>query len=374
MRSAIKNYFGMISIAIVAVLVLGAIAVRIDRDQTPALPEGVDATPAITGNSPDLLVDARWLLQYRNHVDYIIDLGDARLYDEGHIPGARNVNVADAMRLHTANYGEADQISNSVQTDEFGRLNLNVPQNSRIVLYDSNGSERASWLLWVMKINGYTDVHILDGGLPAWIGAGGEISTDPPAAIESDTVATPTWNEQYEIRREPLLEKLDDPNTVLIDTRSAEEQKDTVNGTIREGHIPGSINIPTSAVMQEDGTFKSKEALIELFGTYGIEPENEVVVYSLFTTGSGNVWLALHLAGYENVVVYQEGFVAWAYNQDLPISTDPYPTPEPVASTPQATPPASTPVAEPTSPFATPEDGPTDLTGIPNTEPATPGS
>jgi len=364
MRSAITNYLGMVAIAIVAVLVLGAVAVRIDRDQTPDLPDGIDATPAITGNSPDMLVDSRWLQQYQNQVDYIFDLSDFRIYNEGHIPGARHVFVQDAMRLHTANYGEADQISIGDNQDVFGHLNLNVPQNARIILYDANNSERATWLLWVMKINGYTDVHVLDGGLASWIGGGGELSTEPPAALPSNTVATPTWDESFQIRREPLLERIDDPNLVLVDTRSQEQMKDTVNGTIREGHIPGAINIPTAEVMRADGTFKSPEELQAIFAAHGLDPENEVVVYSLFTIDSGNVWLALQLAGFEDVVIYQEGFVAWAYNHDLPISTDPFPTAQPVATPASSTPPVSTPIPLPESPFATPNDGPTDLTGI----------
>lgn len=355
MQSAIKNYMGMIAIAVVAVLVIGAVGVRIDRDQEREIPSGIAATPAIIGNAPTGLVDARWLTQYRIQVNYIFDLSDIRLYEQGHVPGAHHIWWQDAMRLHTANYGEADQISSAAMSaDVFGGLDPGVPQNARIVLYDANDSQRATWLLWVMTINGYTDVHVLDGGLSAWIGAGGDLSTDPADPIDPGAIATPTWNEEHEIRREPLLASLDDPDLRLVDTRSAEEQLDTVNGTIREGHIPGSINIPTAEVMREDGTFKSPEELRELFEAHEIDTESEIVVYSLFTVHSGKVWLAFQIAGYENVVIYQEGWVAWAHNRDLPIETDPYPT-APAIATPVATPVSATPEPE--------EEGPTDLTG-----------
>jgi thiosulfate/3-mercaptopyruvate sulfurtransferase len=248
-------------------------------------------------------------------------------------------------------------------------------------LYDSNNSKRAAWLLWVMTINGYTDVHVLDGGLQAWIGEGGELETDPVPTPADALVATPTWNEDVIIRREPLLESLDSPNLRLVDTRTAEQQRDTVNGTIREGHIPGSINITNADVQRADGTFKSPEELRELFTSYGINPNDDVVVYSLLSIDSGPVWLAFELAGYDNVRVYQEGYVAWGFNTDLPISTAPYPAP--VAATPAASPvasPEASPVASPepatpvSSPIATPEDGPTDLTGGENPVPSTPAS
>ena len=91
MRSVIKNYLGMIAVAIVAVLVIGAIGVRIDRDQEVHAPSGIDATPAISGNAPSGLVDARWLTQYWAQVDYIFDLSDERQYESGHIPGAIHI-------------------------------------------------------------------------------------------------------------------------------------------------------------------------------------------------------------------------------------------------------------------------------------------
>jgi thiosulfate/3-mercaptopyruvate sulfurtransferase len=367
MRSVIKNYMGMIAIAIVAVLVVGALAVRIDRSQTPDKVQGIPATPAIRGNAPNMLVDARWVLQFGGQVDYLYDLGDARQYEEGHIPGAQHLHWQDAMRLHTANYGEPDAISNETAPgDVFGNLHLNVPQDARIVLYDSNNSERAAWLLWVMTINGYTDVHVLDGGLQAWIGAGGDLQTEGVPAPADTLVATPTWNEDVIIRREPLLERLNEPDLRLVDTRTAEQLRDTVNGTIREGHIPGSVNITNADVQRADGTFKSPGELRDLFVSYGINPNDDVVVYSLFSIDSGPVWLAFELANYDNVRVYQEGYVAWGFDADLPISTEPYSAP--VAATPAASP-AASPVASPqpvtsaSSPAATPEDGPTDLTG-----------
>lgn len=371
MRSVIRNYMGMIATALVAILVIGAVGVRIDRDQAPNRLSGIDATPAISGNAPDLLVDVQWLQKYGSQVDHIFDLSDLRQYKEGHIPGARHINWLDAMRLHTGNYGEPDSISYETnEGDVFGNLHLNVPQNARIVVYDSNASERASWLVWVMKINGYSDVHVLDGGMQAWIGADGEISTEHADGPADSLIATPTTNEEIMIRREGVQENLDNPDVQIVDTRSAEEQLDTVNGTIREGHIPGAVNIPTDHVMREDGTFRSPEELQALFESHGISPGDQVIVYSLFSIHSGPVWLAFHIAGYEDVKVYQEGFVAWGYNRDLPIETEPFPTVETVG-TPSATPMEEA-TPEPSPVTSPPDDGPTDLTGGENLVPSTP--
>lgn len=366
MRPVVKNYMGMIVIAVAAVLVVGAVSVRIDREQVAHVPDGVEATPAISGNAPQGLVDAQWLSKYSSQVDYIFDLSDQRQYEAGHIPGAIHVWWQDGMAIHSQNYAEPSQISASPDPDAiFGRLNLDVPQTARIVLYDSQQSERASWMMWLMSINGYTDVHVLDGGLPAWIGADGELAAESEDPRNENVTATPTWDEEFLIRREALRDRLDEENLVIVDTRSAGERLDDVNSTIRQGIIPGSINIPTAEVMRDDGTFRSPSELRALFESYGLYPENEIVVYSLFTTHSGNVWLALQIAGYDQVMIYQEGFVGWGRDEEMPIDPVPRPLATPFATpdfaTPEATPePDNTDTQQPTPE----EDGPTDLTGL----------
>ncbi|MCA9834328.1 MAG: sulfurtransferase [Thermomicrobiales bacterium] len=356
MRSVIKNYLAMIAFAVVAVLVIGAIGVRIDRDQEADPIEGISATPAITGETRSGLVDAQWLLGNLDQVDYILDLGDQRQYDLGHIPNAHHIWWQDAMSAHASNYSEPDKISQLASgTGVFGFLNLHIPQDAHVVIYDSNGSERATWLLWVMQINGYTDVQVLDGGLAAWIGAGGELTTDAAPAVDDSIQATPTTDTAFLVKTEGVSNAIND-GTKIIDTRDSEQMQDTVNGTTREGHIPGAINILTADVMREDGTFKSAADLREIFEANGISPDDDVIVYSLFAHQSGNMWLALHIADYDNVRIYQEGYAAWGQDASLPIETDSFQIPEPIAS------PAASPVVTPVIPEPTPTEEPTDLT------------
>lgn len=366
MRSAGKSYLGMIAVAAILVVAVVAASLRIQADTNGRLPASISATPAITGNAPDLLVDARWFRQYGNSVEYIYDVSDKDVYDAGHIPGAHHIWWQDAMAQHANNYGEADVLNDPMpEGDVWGRLNIGAPQRARILLYDSNNSERATWLAWVLRGARYTDVLVLDGGLPAWIGEGGEVTTDVPEALTSATNLEPVWLDTWEMRREPLLEQLDNPNLRIIDARNAEQKADTVNGTVREGRIPGAISIPNTMVQRDDGTFKSPDELRDIFADHGITSENLVVVYGQFNKDSGVLWMALRLAGFKEPKVYQEGYVAWGYNQDLPLETgaEPTRTPAPVA-TPLASP-VATPMASPiASPMASPEDeGPVDLTG-----------
>lgn len=357
MRTMVKDYAGMIAIGLLFVIGFGAIAVFIERETPPEAVAAIEATPFLAG-SPDLLVDVPWLVENLDTVDVIIDLSDAEVYEAGHIPGAVHLWWQDAMPLHAANYGEGGALSNPAEDS----LTLEIAADSRIVVYDNNASERASWFLWLLRTNGYDNSWLLDGGLAAWKGEDQPVSTES-RSLESTATSTPTWIRANEIETGELAGRLDDPSLTIIDSRTPEEQDDTINETIRTGQIPGSWSVPSSSVMRDDGTFRSPEELRALFAPLGLQPESEIVIYGRFGAETGQVWLALHRAGYHNLRVYDDGWIHWGWDESLPIEPlgtqpkPPAPTSSPVA-TPIATP-VSTPLTSPSaSPVASPDATP----------------
>ncbi len=213
-------------------------------------------------------------------------------------------------------------------------------------MYDNNASERAAWFLWLLRTNGFENSWLLDGGYGAWIGAGNPSSTES-ASLEKVADPTPTWIPANEIETGELAERIDDPTLTIIDARTPEQQQDTVNETIRVGQIPGSWSVPATSVVREDGTFKSPDELREVFAPLGLQPDGEIVIYGRFGTETGQVWLALHLAGYHNLRVYDDGWVHWGWDKSLPI--------EPLGTTPQRSTSPATPIA---TPFASPAASP----------------
>lgn len=353
MRPMIKDYAGMIAITLLFVLGFGAIAIFIERETEPEPVTPVAAIPFLQGE-PDLMVDVPWLAANIDTIDLVIDLSDREVYDLGHIPGAVHVWWEDAMPWHNPNYGEGGALSNA----EDASLTLEYPQDARIVVYDTNDSERAAWFLWLLRTNGYENAWLLDGGYAAWLGAEQPSSTEA-RALETVVEPTPTRIDANVIETDELAQRLDDPSLVIIDTRTPEQQQDTVNETIRVGQIPGSWSVPAPSVMRADGTFRSPEELRAVFAPIGLQPDSEIVIYGRFGAETGQVWLALHLAGYHNLRVYDDGWVQWGWNTELPIEpvgTVPQPPTPTVAPTPT---PTATPVATPAaSPLATPEASP----------------
>jgi thiosulfate/3-mercaptopyruvate sulfurtransferase len=92
---------------------------------------------------------------------------------------------------------------------------------------------------------------------------------------------------------------------------------------LASGHIPGSRNVPYKALYNEDGTFKSRPALLALFGEAGIDLDRPLVT----TCGSGMtacaLAFALHLVGKDDVSLYDGSWSEWGADPLTPKSTGP---------------------------------------------------
>ena len=117
-------------------------------------------------NDPNLVIlDGSWYLPGQQRNPY-------REYQDRHIPGARYFDIdrisdQDTELPHMIP-GEG-YFSQSVQE-------LGISNSSKIVVYDGAGLFSAARVWWLFRAFGHTDIAILDGGLPAWIEKGFEVT------------------------------------------------------------------------------------------------------------------------------------------------------------------------------------------------------
>lgn len=93
-----------------------------------------------------------------------------------------------------------------------------------------------------MRFEGFDDVAVLDGGLPAWQAAGFPVS-DEQVIPHATTLTT---NRRPELVRstDEVAGALDDENTLIINALDPATYRGESPSYPRRGHIPGSINIP----------------------------------------------------------------------------------------------------------------------------------
>jgi|GWRWMinimDraft_12_1066020.scaffolds.fasta_scaffold02022_4 thiosulfate/3-mercaptopyruvate sulfurtransferase len=194
---------------------------------------------------------------------------------------------------------------------------LGINKNSTIVVYDSLGIYSSPRAWWLFKIMGHQNVAVLDGGLPEWINKNypvEKISENPIFAVGNFEAK---FIPEFVKSKEQILENIQTKEAILIDARAENRFKgidDESRPGLRSGHIPGSINIPYTQLLQ-NGKFSPKEELVAILKT-----DDKPLI---FTCGSG-VTACIDLIAYELIgknpkSVYDGSWTEWGQLKNLPI-------------------------------------------------------
>ena len=113
----------------------------------------------------------------------------------------------------------------------------------------------------------------------------------------------------------------------LVDVRSVDEFTGKIiappgmtETAQRGGHIPGAANVPWAQAANEDGTFKSADALAQLYGSKGVDGSDEIIAYCRIGERSSHTWFVLkYLLGYDRVKNYDGSWTEWGNLVGAPI-------------------------------------------------------
>jgi len=91
----------------------------------------------------------------------------------------------------------------------------------------------------------------------------------------------------------------------------------------RPGHIPGSVNVPSSSLVDpETNEFLVPEDAASAFRNVGAEDCAKTVIYCGGGIAATLDAFVLHQLGYQNLSVYDASMSEWARDQTLPMETD----------------------------------------------------
>lgn len=264
------------------------------------------------------LQDPRWVIFDCRH-----DLADpakgARLYAEGHIPGARLARVdADLSGEKNGRNGRHPLPTPQAFADFLGRQG--VTAESRVVAYDDAGGQYASRLWWMARWIGLSGVVLLDGGFPRWQRESRPLETTVP--VPRPGLVPVRFSEGSIWSAAEVEANLASREAVILDARAPERYRGETEPIDRvAGHIPGALNRFFKENLNPDLTFRPASELRREFAVLLAAAGDRPVVHQCGSgiTACANLF-AMEYAGLGGSRLYAGSWSEWIADPRRPIA------------------------------------------------------
>jgi thiosulfate/3-mercaptopyruvate sulfurtransferase len=271
----------------------------------------------------DVLVDAEWVEAHNGDPGLVlVEVDeDTSAFAKGHIRNAVKIDwkadLQDPVRRDFV-----DKAGFEALLSERG-----ISNDDTVILYGGNNNWFAAYAYWYFKLYGHQNVKLLDGGRKKWELDSRELVTDVPKR-EATSYTAQEQDSSLRAFRDEVVAAIGHQN--LVDVRSPDEFAGRLlapahlpqESAQRGGHIPTAKNVPWSKAAEEDGTFKSDDALQALYSGAGVDFATDTIAYCRIGERSAHTWFVLHeLLGQPNVKNYDGSWTEYGSLVGVPIKT-----------------------------------------------------
>lgn len=245
----------------------------------------------------------------------IVDLCRPEIYAQTHVPGAVHIDYTQIVAARPPAAGLLP--SEPVLSEVFSSIGM--ASDSHVVAYDDEGGGRASRLLWTLDVIGHPRYSLLNGGLHAWLNEGHPVSNEPVNKSRSQYAVQ--FRDSAVADKSYIMNRLRDPNVVIVDTRTPAEYRGETRRADRAGHIPGALNFDWVNAIDRTRNLRlmPAEELTRSLAGLGVTQEKEVITYCQTHHRSAHTYLVLKSLGYSRVRGYPGSWSEWGNSPETPV-------------------------------------------------------
>lgn len=195
---------------------------------------------------------------------------------------------------------------------------LGIDKNSHVVIYDDkNGANAAARFWWMLRAVGHKNVQVLNGGLPVAQNQNYPLSSVEEYYPETKYISDYQDWQLPQVWIDDVKKASQDSDSMIVDVRESQRFDGIMEPIdLVAGHIPNAQNFPFSDNLDENGLFKSPEALRNLYSELFKQYEKSKII---FHCGSGvtacHSLLALDYAGFDIPNLYVGSWSEWSRNE-----------------------------------------------------------
>ncbi|WP_422409281.1 MULTISPECIES: sulfurtransferase [unclassified Endozoicomonas] len=216
----------------------------------------------------------------------LVDVRDSNWYngwpsgndpDGGHIPGARNFDLA----LMTA---DPEPVQNLLASK-------GISPDNNIVVYGRDKQDAQVLAQWLVDEQGFNEdrIRVFEAGFSSWLTQGGK-----PAKLPGyERLVTPEWLDEQLKANSDLM---------VLDVSWGRGARYVVE------HIPGALHVETGSL---ESIIKESKKLVSVLLRLGITKDTPIVVYGDDMIAAARVLFVLQYAGVKDVRLLNGGLKAW---------------------------------------------------------------
>ncbi|MCR9060596.1 MAG: 3-mercaptopyruvate sulfurtransferase [Rhodobacteraceae bacterium] len=263
--------------------------------------------------SPDLAVINAWMPPV-THPDA------PPVYPNAHVPGAVFFDVNEICDKTS----DLPHMLPQPHVFSSAMRKLGIGDGQTIVVYDDFGFYSAPRVWWTLRTMGAERVFVLDGGFPKWRAENRPVTDDVPRKPQSHFTSRLNHGAVADLAE--IRNSIRASSRQILDARSVDRFSGVApepRAGLRSGHMPSALNLPFTRLINESGTFRTKDELKQIYQEAGVDLEKPVTT----TCGSGVtaaiLTLGLTVLGSRDLALYDGSWTDWGGREDTEIVSDP---------------------------------------------------
>jgi thiosulfate/3-mercaptopyruvate sulfurtransferase len=239
-------------------------------------------------------------------------------FEKGHIPSAQFIDLqADLSdNQHRFRFMLPSAEAFAAAMSRFG-----VGDGTRVVLYSTANPWWATRIWWLLRVFGFDDAAVLDGGWQKWSREGRPIEAGP-AKPRPPARFLVRGQRPLMVGKEEVLQAIGDGAVCTLNALLPEQHTGSGGNSYgRPGRIKGSVNLPAAHLLDPaTNEFLSAAELRKRFEAVGAFGKRAITYCGGGIAASADAF-ALVMLGHPDVKLYDASLSEWAIDPTLPMET-----------------------------------------------------